>query len=106
VSSLATNFNRVQHSRQAAFFRIDDVNKAVSDDLLIIFGDVRIKFLDHIVMRPDYDNGRVGSSGLDIHQPLQNFVDASVAVHYSPHDEVQASFRQEILMCGVVSKYF
>jgi hypothetical protein len=57
-------------------------------------------------MRPNYDDGRVGSSGLDIHQPLQNFVDASVAVHYSPHDEVQASFRQEILMCGVVSKYF
>lgn len=93
MSGFAANFDGVQNARQAAFFGVDDVDESITDYLLVFFGNVRIEFLNDVVMRADNDDRRIRCSGLYVHQPLEDFVDASVAVGYSPYYEVQTAFR-------------
>jgi hypothetical protein len=39
---------------------------------------------------------------LNIHEPMQNLTDAPLSIRNPPYNKIEASFRKEVLMCGII----
>ena len=99
----ATDFHGIQNARQAEFFRIRNVDELGTDLLLQIFRKTRRKLiLDHIHMSAYNDHRTVWSSGLNIDQPLLDFINALFTIRDLPDDNVETSFGQKVLMRSVI----
>lgn len=74
----------------------------------LLFSDVLLQILrrgqvlGHVVVGADNEHRGVRSPGLDVHQPLQDLSNASRTVGDFPHDEIQTSLGQEVLVSGIV----